>query len=446
MSLADVVQISITKETQTPTRAGFGTPLILAVVSQFGAGTLVREYADLKAIIADGIPATHPAHLAAAAVFNQNPRPPTVKVANRLLTHTQKFTLTVASVVNDTKYAVEIGSLGTVAELQEASFTSDATALENEITAGLKTAIDGLTGTGLTVTDNMDGTLTLEAGTPGDLRDVVVNIDDGLLKVFDITPDPGIATDLAAVEAIDDDWYGLTIDSQSPLEVSAAAVFIEARRKIFGAAVYDTEITDVAVSTDVLSLLQAASHARTYGLYHPLRLSYPATAWKGVIFAKDPGSATWAFKTLVGIIVGGLTTTQQSTIQGKGGNVYVTIGGINITLNGIMAGGEFIDITRGIDWFQARLEERVFGVLVNVDKISFDDVGVARIEKEVRAQLTEAIAAGFIAAEPEPVVTVPKVSAVSPANKAARVLPDVDFEATLAGAIHKVVITGRVTV
>lgn len=444
MSLADIVLITITKETQSPTRAGFGTPLILAVVTPFGAGTTVREYTDLKGLLADGFVATDPAHLAAAAVFSQSPRPPTVKIANRLLTHTQKFTITVDNVINDAEYKIQIGSLGTVAGLQDATFTSDATATADEITAGLKAAIDAL-GVGFTVTDNMDSSLTLEVASPGDLRDVIVDR-GGNLSVFDVTLDPGIATDLAAVEAIDDDWFGLTIDSQSPLEVAAAAVFIEARKKIFGVSLYDSDVTDTGVSNDVLSLLQAASYARTYPIYHPLRLSYPAAAWMGVVFPKDPGSATWAFKTLVGIIVDPLTTTDQNTIQGKGGNVYVTIGGLNITLNGIMAGGEFIDITRGIDWLQSRMEERIFGVLVNADKIPFTDAGVATIEKEVRAQLTEAITAGFIAAEPEPVVTVPKVSTVSDANKTARLLPDVDFEATLAGAIHKVVITGRVTV
>lgn len=445
MSLDSVVQISITKETQAPSRAGFGTPLIVAVKTPFGVNTTVREYATLTEMVADGFTLTDPAHLAAAAVFNQNPRPPTVKVANRLLTHTQKFTLTVATVLNLTKYSVDIGSLGTVAGLSSAEFTSDVDATNLEITAGLKIAIDALA-TGFVVTDNGDGTLTLEAGSPGDLRDVAVDVGDGLLDLFDITPDPGIATDLTAIEIVDNDWYGLIIDSQSPLEIAATAAYTESRRKLFGATVFDTQITDPADSNDVLSLLQAQSFARTYGLYHPLRLSYASAAWMGALFAKDPGSATWAFFTLAGIALLPLTTTQQNTIEGKGGNVYVKISGIGVTINGILSGGDFIDITRGVDWLAARMQERIFGVLVNADKIPYTDAGVSLLEKEVKAQLTEAVDVGLLASDPEPTTTVPKVADVPIADRVARIAPDIDFEAILAGAIHEVPITGRVSV
>jgi len=41
-------------------------------------------------------------------------------------------------------------------------------------------------------------------------------------------------------------------------------------------------------------------------------------------------------------------------------------------------------------------------------------------------------------------ITVPAVADVDPNDKANRLLPDVEFEATLAGAVHKVKIHGVV--
>jgi hypothetical protein len=42
-------------------------------------------------------------------------------------------------------------------------------------------------------------------------------------------------------------------------------------------------------------------------------------------------------------------------------------------------------------------------------------------------------------------VTAPKVADIDPADRAARLLPDVQFSATLASAIHAVEITGSLT-
>jgi len=61
----------------------------------------------------------------------------------------------------------------------------------------------------------------------------------------------------------------------------------------------------------------------------------------------------------------------------------------------------------------------------------------------VRAVLTAAVTASVLA--PGFTVTAPKVAAVSSADKALRTLPDVTFQATLAGAIHNLTITGRVS-
>ena len=56
------------------------------------------------------------------------------------------------------------------------------------------------------------------------------------------------------------------------------------------------------------------------------------------------------------------------------------------------------------------------------------------------------VANDFLSNDPAPLVTVPKAADVPPTDKANRILRDVKFTATLAGAIHAVVIRGKVSV
>ena len=139
-----------------------------------------------------------------------------------------------------------------------------------------------------------------------------------------------------------------------------------------------------------------------------------------------------------------LNPTEVNNIHAKNGNTYESIGGVNITRYGQVAEGEYIDVIRGVDWLDARMTERIYSRFVNSPKIPYTDEGVNIIVAEIRAQLDEAIAAGFISGEKAYVVTVPKVADIAQTEKANRNLPDIEFEATLAGAIHATTIKGRV--
>jgi hypothetical protein len=98
---------------------------------------------------------------------------------------------------------------------------------------------------------------------------------------------------------------------------------------------------------------------------------------------------------------------------------------------------------RGTDWLAARIQERVYTLLLNNDKLPYTDAGIQAVRGEILAQLDQGIARDFIAADPKPTCTVPLASAVSAADKGTRTLNDVTFRATLAGAIHKVAIEGE---
>ena len=82
--------------------------------------------------------------------------------------------------------------------------------------------------------------------------------------------------------------------------------------------------------------------------------------------------------------------------------------------------------------------------MANSDKIPFTQSGITALENEVRAQLEEAVANSVITTGYT--VTPPAVDDVSATDKANRILGDLDFSATLAGAIHTVIINGSVSV
>lgn len=433
MSLDSIVSVTITVQDAAVSQAGFGTPLIMTHEAPFGP-ELVRSYTDTASMVVDGFSATGAAVLAATAVFAQQPSPSAVKVGIRESTPSaQTRVVTVATVKNSTVYTVTIN--GTAF-----TFTSDATATNLEIAAGLVAAVNGGSEP-VTATDNIDGTFDLVADVAGTEFGLLVT--KTLLTQDDTTTDAGVAADYAAIKVDDPDFYGVCMTSSATLEIAALAAAVEADSKIFAAQTSDADVlTDTA--GNIAETLNTAAYQRTFLIWSGDNFDFANAAWLGNRLPSDPGSSTWKFKTLAGVAADSHTATELANMDANKCNHYTSVGGVNITREGTMAGGRFIDIQRGIDWLQARMQERVYSVLVNVEKIPFTNAGIAIVEKEIRAQLLEGVANGLLT--DDFTVTVPLAENVSTPNKAARILPDMQFSATLAGAIHSIQIAGTVSV
>jgi hypothetical protein len=246
------------------------------------------------------------------------------------------------------------------------------------------------------------------------------------------------------------DFYGVMITSRTQADQELVVAWTETNKRLAGFGTDDVDTLAVTI-TDLAGVIQAAARERSYVFYHPdadgtTSDPWPEAAWFGDRFPIDPGAATWNLKTLSGPAVYTLTETQRTNALGKNANIYISIGGLNVTQTGTVGSGEYIDIIRGIDWLTARLQEAVFALLANSEKVPYTDPGAAAIEKEVKGVLQEATDNGVLAEDPKYTTTVPLVRTVSTADKVARILPDVDFTGTLAGAIHNVVINGTVSV
>lgn len=294
-----------------------------------------------------------------------------------------------------------------------------------------------------------DGTTHVDLAAPAGLLPSVEVTGAGVLSLEDRTANPGIAADLTAIRAEDDDWYCLLLDSNSSAEILAAAAIVEALspRKILVAQSADTGCTDADSITDVMYSAKDADYYRTHILYHPaVGQDWIAGAMVGSALAYDPGSVTWANRELVGITDWSPTSAERSAILGKNGASLETIAGRKVTFGAKVAGGEWVDIVHGLDWLHARIGERIFGLIVSAAdrKIGFTDKGIARVHAELRAQLREASLDPYNLLNEGFTTSVPTAASLSSVQRATRALPNVTFNATVQGAIHAVTVTGTV--
>ena len=263
--------------------------------------------------------------------------------------------------------------------------------------------------------------------------------------------DSNDATIDAALNAIaneNNDWYGIVVDQALVSSFADVASWVETAKKFAIFWITDVNAYDPSKSTDLASVLKLANRNRSAVVWHATPAGgadYPDSAWMGEGFPYEPGTSTWAYKTLNGVTPDTLLASQETALKNKNCNYYMTVGGVSITQEGKVASGEYIDIIIGTDWIEARLREAVYSALVNNRKIPYDDTGIAMIEGLVKGVLNEAASKGILQAD-SIAVTVPKYADIPQADKLARKLPDVKFSALYQGAIHSVTINGTISV
>ncbi len=449
--LETIANVSITANTATATRPGFGTPLVAAYfpASVWGGSTdRVRTYTDLSAAVSDGISdssaTTKHVHAALSAIFSQDPRPERVKLARR------------AGVADVTLRLYPIATTSGYPSGYTFTITVDGTTVTTAIATGqtvaqicASIAADPEWPAALTVTDattyvQIKGDVAGQAIFASNWNDETVFADE--------TPDPtpSLATDLAAIKAADSDWYGISLTETGKILNLAAAAWCETDGVAFlNAVTSDSNVLDNGVTTDTVSALRALTYKRTNVAYrHKNNATMFGAAWQGAMLPKDVGSATWEFKQLAGQAADTLTDTNVTTLETKGASYYQTVAGIPITRNSVTAKSAtyWIDLTQGEDWLKSEMKTRVFERLANSDKVPFTTPGIRIIESIVKGVLTDGVTRSILAADPAPTVIPQTASQSATADKAARTLRNVNWTATLAGAIHKVRINGTLSV
>lgn len=421
--LNDVVRVVIYDQTTAIATASFQIPLILGQFTNFQERT--RTYTSLPAVGED-FESTSNVYKIASKLLGQSgvlgATPPSIVIGRRQVDSVDGSVKTVA---NATAYTLTINDV-------DFTFTSDVDATAIEIVTGLKAAFTLAPVTGITFTDNLDGTFDVAPTVPGTAWSITSSTN---LTLVHAAPTETWVEALEAVENENDSWYALIAETQVAAEQEALSDAIQAREKIYGISSADTAAPTTGI-TDVGYKLNAKSAARTFGVYSPTATEYPEAAWIGSQLAVTPGANDWDFKRANGVTVSRLTNTAITNLKAKSWNYYIPKGGVNIFQNGDMFDGKPIDIQIGKDWLKARLQEGIYFRIINSLKIPMTNPGLLIVENEIRSVLAQAESNGLI--DRGWSVSTPDVLSISPTLRAQRAAGVFVIRARLQGAVRSV--------
>lgn len=415
----DIVNVVISNNTTAITVAGFSLPLFLGLGKGFTER--YKEYGSLAEVGVD-FASTSNEYIAAERFFGQESSIDKIAIGRQdstIVTYTP-------TVVNSATYSVTLNGV-------LFSYISDASATAAEIVTGLISAINAgaepVTASGTT-------TLILTADVGG--VPFSTKATTNLVPVYSTTET--ITDALTAVQSESNDFYGIVLHSHTKADQLLGAAWAQANDKLFGTSSTDTNIinqTEVSDTTSIATALKANSYGRTFLFYSAEAAKYPEAGLFGSQLALPAGQATWNFKTIVGVASDNLTTAQRSNAMAKFCNIYVPRAGVNSTEEGrTSTAGGYIDTVRNLDQFKSDIQVDLFSLLVNNDKLAYEDADIAVVEGALRARAQKAVDAKILASDPAPIIIVPKAADVSVNDRAIRLLPDVKVQARVAGALH----------
>ena len=429
-SISEIVNIVISADTRTPTRQGFGIPLILAYHTEF-----VEQYRTYSALSEVGVDFSlyDDVYRMASAVFSQNPRPASIVVGRLPSAPLYESDITVkASLVAGEYVRVKViePTTGTVVALEQVFVTDvDGTA------SALQGQINGVTGVTATVSTS---TITV---TPTVTGRMVHIYDLENCTIEETTAVAGYDTELTSLQLVNSTWYEIMIDSASPANVAPVAAWAVAFRRPFFVATNSS--SQLTASPQITTL----NNEYVAGLYAPNSHEFVGCRWAAVAASRTPGAYTMAFKELIGATARTLTTAEKDFLEASGFNHYQTLAGLSITRPGKMTNGEWIDIVIGTDALEARIQEDVYGLLAANDKVPYTALGLDMVSSVILAALRafegNQNITGLLAQNSSEVI-VPNIKDVSATNKSTRQLTGVRFTATYEGAIHYVSINGSI--
>jgi len=439
-SINSIVNVSITRQTSVPSRAGFGTGAFVSSAATFATAT--KSYSSYTEMGEDST-VGYDSLAFGAAYFGQQVSP------------------TKLTVIKDAGGTSEVGDMTVTGVLTAADtydMTLDGVALDQVVfttdTAGTLTALanklleqDSI----LTAVSDDTDSITI---TFADVRDHTLTVAVvGVPTIAYAATTPAVSdidASLTAAVSEDNDWYALCQWSRIAADITTTAAWVQAQGnanpKLFFAQSSDAAIV-ASGTADIASTLQAAAQYRTSIWYHAIDTEYMDGGVVGGQLPSDPGSITWAYKTVSSVTVDTLSSAEKAFAHGKACNTYDTVASINITEEGKVSDSpfEWIDVIRGVDWLQVNLAADIYTLLVNNPKVPYTTIGIAQVKMVVLNRLRLAQAQGILTTDTEPTVVVPEIGNVSAADKGNRVLNDVTFTGILAGAVQKINVVGTVT-
>lgn len=464
--ISDVISVSITKEAARLSRAGFGIPcLINDNYKQYERTVLYTDPADMLTTNGGPYSTTDELYIAALNLMGQSVSPTQFYIGRKYDTTNALYTQTCNISATGGTFTLDVyadgSNIGTTAAIDFDDPDTGVGSIEEKIEAIVGVTAVTVTFQGAAAQAGDADGFTVEftgADAASDFY-IVVNTNSltaastvtitGTMTQYGSTAETWV-TCYAAAKAYNNLWYEFDpierVVTATEAEFTALAAAVEADMKTCCLISADSVIPTTA-TTDIASDLAALNYDRTCVIYSTDTSSWANAAWAGRCLPANPGSITWNWKQLVGVVAEDLTAAEVANMKSKNCNFVEEVGSLTlISSGGVMASGEYRDIIRGIDLLTARMSEDLFVLEANSDKIDFDVSGTTAVEGEMRGSLITYGVGYRIITEDSIVVNVPAIDDIPTSEKAARWLNNVTWSATLKGAIHTMTIRGKVVV
>ena len=420
--LDQVIDISISLSTKAISQQGFGIPMILGTSMKLDRR--LKEYTDISAVALDFAESDIEYKMAEAA-FSQEKTPDLIMIGKKVVLASTGVT----SATNPSGNIVNL-NLTDIGKKAEVGCTV--------VVSGFSTS--GYNGTFVVTNIIDDNNITYTAA--GALA-ATPAVGSGSIVLSE--------TESNAIQKIFDynqNWYCAILTSNIEADILSAASKIETLKRFLIVRTSDLDVLDSANTGSVLYQLKALNYDRTALIWNTDTITkFIDAAWSGRMLPTIPGSENWAWKTLKGVVADEINV---DGVKVNNGNTYEIFAGRSCTGLGKCVSGEYIDIIRGADWLKSRLQENIFSLLINSEKVPMENAGVDIVENAIREIFEQAVQNGFIAKDSDGKglysIAVPDIADVPIADRIARHLSGITFAGTLAGAINKIGITGNLSV
>lgn len=265
---------------------------------------------------------------------------------------------------------------------------------------------------------------------------------------------------------INNDWrYLIEIGTCSYLNILGAAKYIEicGAKKVFGAIVRDNSVSghsDGITYSDYLKYVYntVKDYERTFifvvhatdvnGVY---ALNNVAAALVAKTSSKAVGSYTYKNQSLKGLNADlDITKSALTDYHAHGCNAYVHKTGYDVTSEGKLVNGEYIDILDAKDWIVTQIEYRTQQALITNDKVPYTNTGIDYLASICVDVLNEAYNNGMINTTddglPDYSVNYAPRSETKASDREQRRYVEGKFSFSLAGAIHEVEVNGTILI
>ncbi len=264
----------------------------------------------------------------------------------------------------------------------------------------------------------------------------------------------------------DNDWYYLLTDRDEDEFVMALSKFAEASEPTeaeLGAGVEDHRKFYMGQTTNKKFACYTARAAVIYT--DPEFIDEePDASYTGNVAPFYPKNVTWKFKrpqdgnapASAGtklISLPKLKESERDALDENHVNYLTEEYKRQYVKEGVCLNGEFIDIVIGGDWIAKRMRDLLYDILLNNANINYGDDGFGLVATAVLQALAEAADEdhNIVARDQESkagifTVNIPKWSESTDEQRRNRVMPDITWEAQLAGAVHQVKSKGALRV